>query len=52
MDPLLAAGDHVLVALAKGSDTPDVWAVGEPGIAPEREALTRALPETPGLTCE
>ncbi|MFD9389551.1 hypothetical protein ACFWBB_02055 [Streptomyces sp. NPDC060000] len=52
MDPLLREGDHVLVALAKGSTTPDVWAVGEPDIAPEREALTRALPETEGVTCE
>ncbi|KQX82645.1 hypothetical protein [Streptomyces sp. Root1310] len=52
MDPLLREGDHVLVALSKGSATPDVWAVGEPDIAPEREALARALPETEGVTCE
>ncbi|MFD9321035.1 hypothetical protein ACFWDQ_25775 [Streptomyces sp. NPDC060053] len=52
MDPLLREGDHVLVALSKGSTTPDVWAVGEPDIAQEREALTRALPETEGVTCD
>ncbi|WP_406008913.1 hypothetical protein OG440_24425 [Streptomyces sp. NBC_00637] len=52
MDPLLREGDHVLVALSKGSTTPDVWAVGEADIAPEREALDRALPETEGITCE
>ncbi|MDQ0831002.1 hypothetical protein QF032_002846 [Streptomyces achromogenes] len=52
MDPLLAAGDHVLVALGSGSATPDVWAVGEADIAPERTALARALPETEGLTCD
>ncbi|MDQ0581055.1 hypothetical protein [Streptomyces rishiriensis] len=52
MDPLLRAGDHVLVALSKGSATPDVWAVGEADIAPERAALDRALPETEGVTCE
>ncbi|MFE7933350.1 hypothetical protein ACFU6S_32445, partial [Streptomyces sp. NPDC057456] len=52
MDPLLREGDHVLVALSKGSTTPDVWAVGEPDIAQERAALTRALPETEGVTCE
>ncbi|MDR6973916.1 hypothetical protein J2X68_000585 [Streptomyces sp. 3330] len=52
MDPLLREGDHVLVALSKGSDTPDVWAVGEPDIAPEREALARALPEAEGAACE
>ncbi|MFD9436854.1 hypothetical protein [Streptomyces sp. NPDC060002] len=51
MDPLLREGDHVLVALSKGSTTPDVWAVGEPDIAQEREALTRALPEAEGVTC-
>ncbi|WP_062650401.1 hypothetical protein [Streptomyces maremycinicus] len=52
MDPLLRAGDHVLVALSKGSATPDVWAVGEADIAPEREAIARALPGTEGVTCE
>ncbi|WP_327315092.1 hypothetical protein [Streptomyces sp. NBC_01235] len=52
MDPLLGEGDHVLVALAKGAAIPDVWAVGEPDIASEREALTRALPDTEGVTCE
>ncbi|AVV42582.1 hypothetical protein PYK79_20005 [Streptomyces sp. ID05-04B] len=51
MDPLLAAGDHVLVALGRGSVTPDVWAVGEADIAPMRTALARALPETADLTC-
>ncbi|MCX5263535.1 hypothetical protein [Streptomyces sp. NBC_00199] len=51
MDPLLAAGDHVLVALGRASATPDVWAVGEADIAPERTALARALPETDALTC-
>ncbi|MDX3314075.1 hypothetical protein ACWGH3_15355 [Streptomyces sp. NPDC054884] len=51
-DPLPAAGDHVLVALGRGSATPDVWAVGEADIAPERTALARALPETAGLTCD
>ncbi|MFJ1804895.1 MULTISPECIES: hypothetical protein [unclassified Streptomyces] len=52
MDPLLRTGDHVLVALPKGSATPDVWAVGEADIASERAALDRALPETEGVTCE
>ncbi|MEV5900758.1 hypothetical protein [Streptomyces sp. NPDC052127] len=52
MDPLLREGDHVLVALSKGSTTPDVWAVGESDIVPEREALARALPEAEGVTCE
>jgi hypothetical protein len=52
MDPLLGEGDHVLVALAKGSASPDVWAVGEAEIAPERAALSRALPEAEGLGCE
>ena len=51
MDPLLATGDHVLVALGRASATPDVWAVGEADIAPERTALARALPGTDALTC-
>ncbi|MEH0578726.1 hypothetical protein [Streptomyces sp. B21-108] len=52
MDPLLGKGDHVLVALAKGADTPEVWAVGESEIATEREALTETLPDTAGVACE
>ncbi|WP_330349785.1 hypothetical protein [Streptomyces sp. NBC_00582] len=46
MDPLVARGDRVLVALPRGSSSPDVWAVGEADIAPEREALARALPRS------
>ncbi|MFI5792626.1 hypothetical protein [Streptomyces sp. NPDC051677] len=52
MDPLLDEGDHVLVALAKGADTPEVWAVGASEIATEREALTDTLPDTAGVACE
>jgi hypothetical protein len=52
MDPLLDKGDHVLVALAKGAGTPEVWAVGESEIATEREALTETLPDTTGVACE
>ncbi|MGW0944106.1 hypothetical protein ACWD4O_16370 [Streptomyces sp. NPDC002623] len=52
MDPLLGEGDHVLVALGKGSATADLWAVGESDIAVEREALARALPDTEGVACE
>ncbi|MFF4588587.1 hypothetical protein [Streptomyces sp. NPDC001388] len=51
MDPLVAEGDHVLVALPKGSSSPDVWAVGEAGIAAERDALARALPDAEGVSC-
>jgi hypothetical protein len=52
MDPLVAEGDHVLVALPRGSSTPDLWAVGEADIAAERAALDRALPEAGGTACE
>ncbi|MFF8189637.1 hypothetical protein ACF05L_01845 [Streptomyces bobili] len=52
MDPLLAEGDHVLVGFARGSEAPDVWAVGEADIAAERSALARALPEADGMPCE
>ncbi|MFJ4618108.1 hypothetical protein [Streptomyces sp. NPDC088812] len=44
-EPLLAEGDHVLVGFARGSASPDAWAVGEDGIAAGRSALARALPE-------
>ena len=52
MDPLAAEGDHVLVGFARGSEAPDVWAVGEADIAAERFALARALPEASGTACE
>ncbi|WP_416980818.1 hypothetical protein [Streptomyces sp. T028] len=52
MDPLVVKGDHVLVALPNGSSSPDVWAVGEADIAPERAAVGRALPQSEGLACE
>jgi hypothetical protein len=52
MDPLLAEGDHVLVGLAKGSASPDVWAVGAADIAAERAAIARAAPSLDGVTCE
>lgn len=52
MDPLVAEGDHVLVGFARGSEAPDVWAVGEADIAAERSALARALPEASGTACE
>ncbi|MEV1063478.1 hypothetical protein [Streptomyces sp. NPDC050263] len=52
MDPLLGEGDHVLVALGEASATPDMWAVGETDIAPERAALVRALADAEGVPCE
>ncbi|MFI6038799.1 hypothetical protein ACIBBD_32635 [Streptomyces sp. NPDC051315] len=52
MDPLLAEGDHVLVGLAQGSASPDVWAVGAADIAAERSAIARAAGRTDGVTCE
>ncbi|WP_426569509.1 hypothetical protein [Streptomyces canus] len=52
MDPLLAEGDHVLVGLAQGSASPDVWAVGAADIAAERAAIARAAPSLDGVTCE
>ncbi|MEU1518110.1 hypothetical protein ABZ490_39210 [Streptomyces sp. NPDC005811] len=52
MDPLVARGDRVLVALPKGSSSPDVWVVGERDIAPERRSLTGALPQSSGTACE
>ncbi|GAB7108435.1 hypothetical protein JCM4814A_67490 [Streptomyces phaeofaciens JCM 4814] len=51
MDPLVAEGDHVLVALERGSSSPDVWTVGEADIAAERSALLRALPQAADTGC-
>ncbi|MFF3937915.1 hypothetical protein [Streptomyces phaeofaciens] len=51
MDPLVAEGDHVLVALERGSSSPDVWTVGEDDIAAERSALLRALPQAGDMGC-
>ncbi|GGR65685.1 hypothetical protein GCM10010269_00200 [Streptomyces humidus] len=49
----LNPGDHVLVALARGTGVSDVWVVGEPDIAHERRALAEALPATgPDAVCE
>lgn len=48
----LNPGDHVLVALARGAGVPDVWVVGEPDIAPERQELTGALSGTGTAVCE
>ncbi|MFF9058283.1 hypothetical protein ACF09K_06190 [Streptomyces sp. NPDC014882] len=52
VDPLVAEGDHVLVGIPAGSDSPDVWAVGEAEIAAGRSALARALPGADGASCE
>ncbi|MET9500781.1 hypothetical protein ABZY42_03405 [Streptomyces sp. NPDC006622] len=52
LDPLLGEGDHVLVGFARGSEAPDVWAVGEDDIAAERSALDNALPEAGATACE
>ncbi|MCQ9135500.1 hypothetical protein [Streptomyces hilarionis] len=44
-------GDHVLVALARGAEVPDVWLVGEAAVAPQRLTLARALPEAAAAGC-
>ncbi|MEU3277819.1 hypothetical protein [Streptomyces antibioticus] len=51
MDPLVAKGDHVLVALEEGSDAAAVWSVGETGVAADREELARALPRAGERSC-
>ncbi|MFF0592357.1 hypothetical protein [Streptomyces antibioticus] len=51
MDPLVAKGDHVLVALEEGSDSAVVWSVGETGVAADRDALARALPQAGERNC-
>ncbi|MGW2620619.1 hypothetical protein [Streptomyces sp. NPDC001500] len=47
----LDPGAHVLVALARGTDVPDVWVIGEPDIAAQRGTLARTLPEAAAAAC-
>ncbi|MFF4796795.1 hypothetical protein ACFY1U_00065 [Streptomyces sp. NPDC001351] len=47
----LHKGDHILVAVPPQSTVPDQVIVGEKSIARERAGLTRALPESAGVTC-
>ncbi|MFC9912324.1 hypothetical protein [Streptomyces sp. NPDC127197] len=48
----LDEGDHLLVAIPRGSASPDFWFVGERDIAPQRQALIWALPESRTTACE
>ncbi|MEV6948504.1 hypothetical protein AB0N07_42630 [Streptomyces sp. NPDC051172] len=47
----LHKGDHILVAVPARSAVPEHVIVGETSIARERAGLTRALPESAGVTC-
>ncbi|MFE5185445.1 hypothetical protein [Streptomyces sp. NPDC056628] len=49
--PGVRAGDPVLVGVPRDARQPDFWAVGERDIAPERAAITAALPEARELAC-
>ncbi|MER5430521.1 hypothetical protein [Streptomyces sp. NPDC002588] len=51
-DPPVGEGDHILVGVPRGAAGPDVWVVGEDGIAAGRAALTDALPRADGAGCE
>ncbi|MFG3657473.1 hypothetical protein [Streptomyces sp. NPDC047706] len=48
----LDEGEQVLVALRRGSASPDVWLVGEQAIAGQRQLLAETLPQARATACE
>ncbi|MFI1353007.1 hypothetical protein ACH4TV_05400 [Streptomyces sp. NPDC020898] len=52
VDPRAAVGDHTLVAVERGAESPDTLITDEREIAAERASVTAALPESRSLTCE
>lgn len=50
-DPRLATGDHTLIGIPTGAESPDFWTIGEKEIAAERAGIMAALPEARS-TCE
>ncbi|MFJ6723533.1 hypothetical protein ACIQPQ_01305 [Streptomyces sp. NPDC091281] len=51
MDPLLAAGDHVLVGLPSGAGPADALAVGRSDVDRARAELARTLPQARDVPC-
>lgn len=49
--PAPRTGDHVLVGLQREALIADLWLSGEPAIAPERAAITKALAASRGMPC-
>ncbi|MFI2640176.1 hypothetical protein [Streptomyces sp. NPDC018610] len=47
----LGAGDHVLVGVPRRAGEAGTWLVGERAVAPERERVARALPESRATGC-
>ncbi|GAA5071803.1 hypothetical protein [Streptomyces similanensis] len=45
-------GDHVLVGVPRTAAEADVWLTGERVIAPQRDRIARALPESRAMTCD
>ncbi|MGW4276803.1 hypothetical protein ACWEGQ_31695, partial [Streptomyces seoulensis] len=45
-------GDHVLVGVPRTADEADVWLTGERAVAPLRDRIARALPESRAMTCD
>ncbi|MFQ6146305.1 hypothetical protein ACLMNJ_25070 [Streptomyces seoulensis] len=46
------AGDHVLVGVPRTAAEAAVWLTGERVIAPQRDRIARALPESRAMTCD
>lgn len=52
VDPRPAVGDHTLIAIERGAESPDTWITDEKAIVAERASIKAALPESSTLTCE
>ncbi len=52
VDPRPAVGDHILVGVERGAESPDTLITDEREIAAERASITAALPKSRSLTCE
>jgi len=50
--PRLRRGDHTLVAIPRGSSSPDTWLTEKEDITRERARITAELGRTPGPACE
>ncbi|MEU6228099.1 hypothetical protein [Streptomyces sp. NPDC047042] len=50
-DPRPTVGEHALIGIPTGAESPDTWTVGEKEIAAERARITAALPTSRTLEC-
>ncbi|MDX3453033.1 hypothetical protein PV396_13905 [Streptomyces sp. ME02-8801-2C] len=50
-DPRPTVGEHTLIGIPTGAESPNTWTVGEKEIAAERARITAALPKSRTLAC-